>query len=268
MMSMFSVGEPRTAYCRKTKPTPAHAGVDLRNEAALGIFAMSVVHDLRNPLSAIHSGAEMLNGSQLPEQLVQRLARNIYTASVRIQELLQNYVDLCRTGECQPHPSNLRSLVSHAVDRIAAMAEAQSVVVVQDVPTHLVVTIDRARIGSVLANLLANALEAMPAGGSIYISTNTEESSVVIRVHDTGPGIAPEIRDRLFQPFVTARKPNGWGLGLAHSRQVVIDHGGDMWLESPPGRGACFAFRLPALPESCQLKAEHVGGAKRCAQHG
>jgi signal transduction histidine kinase len=261
MMIMFAVDEPRTAQGRKTQPAPTHAGVDLRNEAALGTLAMSVVHDLRNPLAAIHSGAEMLNGSQLPEQQVRRLARNMHNASVRIQELLEDYVDLCRTRKSQPCPSNLRSLVAHSVDRIAAVAEAQSVVVVQDVPADQVVTLDRRRIGSVLANLLANALDAMPTGGSIHISTIAAESSVVIRVLDSGPGIAPEIRDRLFQPFVTARKPNGWGLGLAQSRQAVIDHGGEMWLESPTCRGACFAFSLPASTESSQLKVKYFGGA-------
>lgn len=255
-MSVFAVGEP----------APTHAGVDLRNESALGTLAMSVVHDLRNPLAAIHAGAEMLKSSQLPEQQVWRLARNIYNASARIQELLQDYVDLCRTRESRPHPYNLRSLVAQAVYKIAAVAEAQSVVVVQDVPAGLVVTLDHLGIGSVLANLLANALEAMPNGGSISISTFAGESSVVTRVLDTGPGIAPEIRDRLFQPFVTARKPNGWGLGLSQARQTVIDHGGEMWLESPPGRGACFAFSLPASTGSCQLKLEHVGGAKRCVK--
>jgi len=256
MMSMFAVGEA----------AHTHAGVHMRNEAALGTLAMSVVHDLRNPLAAIHSGAEILNGTQLPEQQVRRVARNMYNASVRIQELLRDCVDLCRTRESQPHPSNLRSLVAHAVDKIAAAAEAQSVLVVQDVPADLVVTMDRARIGSVLANLLANAVEAMPAGGALHISAVAAESSVVIGVTDTGCGIAPEIRDRLFQPFVTARKPNGWGLGLAQARQAVIDHGGEMWLESPPGRGACFAFSLPASPGSCQLKAEHLGRAIRLVQ--
>jgi signal transduction histidine kinase len=242
---MIAAGEPLTADCRKTRPAPAHAVPDLRNEAALGTLAMSVVHDLRNPLAAIHTAAEMLSASQLPEQQLRRLARNICKASVRIQELLQDYVDLRRMGESQPRPSSLRSLVAHSVDRIAAVAEAQSVVVVQDVPADHVVTLDRRRIGSVLNNLLANALEAMPAGGSIHISTIATECSVVIRVLDTGPGIAPEIRDRLFQPFVTARKPNGWGLGLSQSRQVVIEHGGEMWLERPSCRGSCFAFSLP-----------------------
>jgi signal transduction histidine kinase len=262
MMSMFAVAEPRTAHGRKTQPATTHASVDLRNDAALGTLAMSIVHDLRNPLAVIHSGAEMLNGSQLPEQQVRRLARNMHNASVQIQELLQHYVDLCRTRGGERCPSNLRSLVAHSVDRIAVVAEAQSVVVVQDVPAEQIVTVDRRRIAAVLANLLANALEAMPTGGSIHISTTAAESSVVIRVLDSGPGIAPEIRDRLFQPFVTARKPNGWGLGLAQSRQAVIDHGGEMWLESPTCRGACFAFSLPASPESCQLKVEYLGCAK------
>jgi signal transduction histidine kinase len=229
---------------REIRSVSTYAAVDLQDEDVLGALAMSIVHDMRNPLTAIHSGAEMLNSLRLPEREVRRLARNIHNASVRIQELLKDYIDLCRTKGSQRYPHHLRSLVAHAVDRIAALAEAQSVVVTQSVPADLVVTVDRLRIGSVLANLLANALEAMPAGGSIHISAIAWGSSVVIRVFDAGPGIAPEIRDRLFQPFTTARKPNGWGLGLAQARRAVIDHGGDMWLESPSGGGACFAFSL------------------------
>jgi signal transduction histidine kinase len=105
---------------------------------------------------------------------------------------------------------------------------------------------------------LANALEAMPEGGSIRISAAPAESSVVIRVRDTGPGIVPEIRDRLFQPFVTACKADGWGLGLAQARQIVNDHGGEMWLESPPGTGACFAFSLPWHGHSCPSSTDAI----------
>jgi signal transduction histidine kinase len=106
----------------------------------------------------------------------------------------------------------------------------------------------------------------MPAGGAIHISAIAAESSVAITVRDTGPGVAPEIRDRVFQPFVTARKPNGWGLGLSQARQSVIDHGGAMWLESPPDGGARFAFTLPASPGSCQSKVENLGGVISCTQ--
>jgi signal transduction histidine kinase len=72
-----------------------------------------------------------------------------------------------------------------------------------------------------------------------------DRDTALIQVEDTGPGIAPEIRGKLFQPFVTAGKRNGLGLGLALTRQTVIDHGGDLWVESEPGHGARFILRLP-----------------------
>ena len=116
----------------------------------------------------------------------------------------------------------------------------------ESVQAGLSLVLDRRRIQQVIVNLLVNSLEAMPNGGSIHISAVTDCRTVVIRVQDTGPGVAPEIRDRLFQPFATAGKPNGVGLGLACSRQAVIDHGGEMWTESS-GQGACFAFCLPRI---------------------
>ena len=89
-------------------------------------------------------------------------------------------------------------------------------------------------------------MEAMPEGGAVTVSATREPESVLVEVRDTGPGIAPEIRDQLFQPFSTSRKGKGLGLGLALARQVVVDHGGEMWADSSPGQGACFSFRLPA----------------------
>ena len=84
----------------------------------------------------------------------------------------------------------------------------------------------------------------MSGGGAIAVSAAAGPDSVVVTVRDTGPGIAPEIRTRLFQPFVTARKKTGLGLGLALARQAVVDHGGDMWADSSES-GASFLFRLP-----------------------
>jgi len=94
-------------------------------------------------------------------------------------------------------------------------------------------------------NLIANAIEAMPGGGEVRISAELVADSVVVHVDDTGPGIAPDIRPKLFQPFVTAGKRNGLGLGLAFTRQTVMDHGGDIWVDSAPGGGARFSLRLP-----------------------
>ena len=100
-------------------------------------------------------------------------------------------------------------------------------------------------------NLIGNALEAMPDGGEIRISAALERQlGRSCRWRTTGPGIAPEIRASLFQPFVTAGKRNGLGLGLALTRQTVLEHGGDMWVESEPGHGARFKFRLPGAQVS------------------
>ena len=105
--------------------------------------------------------------------------------------------------------------------------------------------LERSRVERVFANLIGNALEAMSGGGEVRITAEMQDGAAVVHVEDTGPGIAQEIRAQLFQPFVSAGKRNGLGLGLALSRQTVLDHGGDMWVESAPGRGARFSFRLP-----------------------
>jgi signal transduction histidine kinase len=246
-MSMFGAAAQRTALDSEPAAKSSQENADPQHDAALARVAISIVHDLRSPLAAIHSGAEMLSGPPVPEHQVRRIARNMYLASVRIQELLEEYVERCRARNRAPHSCNLRGLISHSVERITGLAEAQSVEIQQDIPSHLAVTVDRRRIGSVVTNLLVNALEAMPSGGTIHIAAVAGRDSVVTRVADTGPGIPAEIRDCLFQPFVTARKTGGWGLGLAQAHQVVNDHGGEMWLESHPGGGACLAFSLPSL---------------------
>ena len=97
----------------------------------------------------------------------------------------------------------------------------------------------------VFLNLISNAIEAMPSGGLISISAVRNGNGILVEVNDTGPGIPDEVRTRLFQPFVTSGK-NGLGLGLALSRQTLLDHGGDLWVENNAGGGARFRLRLPA----------------------
>jgi signal transduction histidine kinase len=204
----------------------------------------SIVHDLRNPLSTIQGSAELLISSRLSLGQVHRVARNLYSASVRMRELLNEILTRYSGSDRSVEPCDLRELVNNAMDRVALVAEAQSVEIIQNIPENLHITLDRARIQRVLVNLFVNALDVMPSGGNIRISAIPERNSVLVKVRDTGPGIDPEIRDRLFQPFATAGKSDGLGLGLAFSRQAVLDHGGQIWVETG-GPGACFAFYLP-----------------------
>jgi signal transduction histidine kinase len=208
-------------------------------------LSTSIVHDLRNPLAAIYGGAEMLVDGDLSDEQIHRLARNIYRSSRRVQELLQELVDVRRGKTRSPELCRLREVVSAAADSYSGVARSQSVSVDIEVPEALELPLERARMERVFVNLIGNALEAMPEGGSLHISAERQNGSVLVKVEDTGPGIAAQIRPRLFHPFVSAGKKNGLGLGLALSQQTVIDHGGDLWLDPNVRSGARFWLRLP-----------------------
>jgi len=215
--------------------------------STIGRLSSSIVHDLRNPLAAIYGGAEMLVDSDLSEAQMKRLAGNIYRASRRMQGLLQDLLHVSRGKTASPEVARLREVASAAVESVREAAQAQGVLVSVGIPEEIELSLERNRIERVFTNLVANALEAMPRGGEIRISARMVAGEALVEVEDDGPGIAPEIRANLFQPFVTAGKKNGLGLGLALARQTVLDHGGDMWVETQPGCGAIFLFRLPVL---------------------
>jgi signal transduction histidine kinase len=213
--------------------------------ATIGRLSTSIVHDLRNPLAAIYGGAEMLIDGELTTGQVQRLAGNIYRSSRRMQELLQELVDTGRGRSISTEVCRLRDIVSAACEVFSPTAEAQSVTVQVDVPDGIELPLERARMERVFLNLIDNSLGVMPTGGTLSITAKAEASSVMVRVQDTGPGIPAQIRARLFQPFVSAGKKNGIGLGLAFSHQTVLDHGGKLWADPDTLQGACFLIQLP-----------------------
>jgi signal transduction histidine kinase len=225
--------------------------------STIGRLSGSIVHDLRNPLAAIYGGAEMLVDADLPPAHVKRLAGNIYRASRRIQELLQDLLNVSRGKHAPLEVCRLREVAAAACDALAHSAEHQKVTLSLEIPPEIELPLERSRIERAFSNLIGNALEVMPEGGAVRITAELANGSAVVHVQDNGPGIAPEIRSQLFQPFVTAGKRNGLGLGLALSRQTMIEHGGDMWVESEPGQGARFTFRLPGA-QAVQVQSLHA----------
>lgn len=225
--------------------------------STIGRLSSSIVHDLRNPLAAIYGGAEIMVDSEIAPAQLKRLASNIYRASRRMQELLQDLVNVGRGKTEGAEICRLREVAGAACESLAPAADAQGVNVTLDMADSIELPLERARVERVFINLIGNALEAMPSGGGIRISAHTAPDGVVVEVADSGPGISPQIREHLFQPFVSSGKKNGLGLGLALSRQTILDHGGDMWVESEPGRGAHFFFRLP-LSRAAVHAEQHV----------
>ncbi len=213
--------------------------------STIGRMATSIVHDLRNPLAAIYGGAEMMVDTDLSQPQMKRVAANVYQASRRIQEMLQELLEAARGRAGEREPCRLAEIVAAAVEGLKGKAAGQNVRLSVDVPEAIELTVDASRMERVFVNLVGNALEVMPEGGEIRVEARAAGGAVEIDVTDSGPGISPEIRDQLFQPFVTHGKRTGLGLGLALSRQTVLDHGGDMWAEPSPEGGARFRIRLP-----------------------
>lgn len=221
--------------------------------ATIGRLSTSIVHDLRNPLAAIYGGAEMLVDAELSDEQRHRLAVTIYSSSRRIQALLQDLLDASR-GECRtPEVCLLIDIVTGAREQLRQSAALYSVSIDIAIPPDLEVLAARDRLERVYVNLIQNAIDAMPEGGSVRIEGRMEAGQAIVRVEDTGPGISEEAWQNLFRPFASFGKKNGLGLGLALSRQVLLDHGGDLWVERRTAAGACFFVRLPTAPASMRL---------------
>ena len=218
--------------------------------STIGRLSSSIVHDLRNPLAAIYGGAEMLVDSGLSTEQRDRIAGSIYRSSRRIQELLQELTDMSRAKAKRVESCRLVEIVHAARDLTAQSAALQSVNLTIDIPAHVEVSVDRDRMERVFANLLNNSLEAMPDGGTLRVTSRQDATNVTVQVEDSGPGIPEKAWPTLFQPFASFGKKNGLGLGLALSRQTVLDYAGDLWADREAKSGARFFVRLPRTPET------------------
>ncbi len=205
----------------------------------------AIVHDLRNPLASIYGGAEMLRDKKLSGERIQRIAGNIASGAHRMRQLLQEFLETGQGGAGEMKPCRVEEMISAAVETNLPAADAQAVKISIDVPNDIEVIAKRSQLERVFLNLIANALEVMPKGGTIKVAAKAEDGSVVIRFQDSGPGIPAAVREKLFRPFATEGKDEGLGLGLAFCRQTVDDHCGKIWAEPDNGKGACFALRLP-----------------------
>jgi signal transduction histidine kinase len=212
--------------------------------AAVGRLAASVAHDLRNPLAAIVGGSEMLADFDLPPDQMKQTAMHIHKAARRMEQLLSEIGQVARAEPGRRVLCPVGELVRAAVESQQAKSRLKNVSIRQSVADELMVRCEKSRVERVLINLIANSLEVLADGGEIAIDAARSGEAVRIEVSDTGPGVPAEIRGRLFQPFVTAGKKNGLGLGLALARQTMLDHGGDLELVASE-KGARFRLRLP-----------------------
>jgi signal transduction histidine kinase len=213
--------------------------------APIAMLSASLVHDLRNPIAAISAAAELLIDMDLPCAHSKRLALNLYRSSRRVEQILQELVNFLRGSRQASEDCKLADIIQNALEQISDAAESQGIHLEVVASSCIQLRLERKRTEGVLLNLMINALEAMPAGGRLRISAWVEHRDVIVEVDDTGCGIPDLVRSKLFQPFVSGGKTNGIGLGLALSRNAVVEQGGDLWLGEKIGTGTLFCLRLP-----------------------
>jgi signal transduction histidine kinase len=223
--------------------------VDAERLAAIGRMIAMIVHDFRGPLCVVRSAAAELarDATSLPADEIRAVAAGALEEAERMVRMCAELLEVARASQNRAarelHP--LDEWISDVVASLAEDASRQGVEVETRLGSGANLMLDADRMRRALLNLCHNALEAMPEGGVLRVETAREAREAHIRVVDSGVGIPDEIRDRLFEPFVTAGKPAGTGLGLAVVKKIVDDHGGAIDVAKAEGGGTVFELRLP-----------------------
>ena len=220
-------------------------------------FLTNMSHELRTPLNAIIGFSEIIRTTpELSEGERNEFAETIHNSGRRLLKLINDILELThiQAGRLELHPSpcSLAEAVDAAVSENAAAATQKELTVTSHIDRRLQVVFDPRSLRHVVHNLVNNAVKFTPHHGNIAISAVQTEPGTVVEVRDTGIGIKPEDQARLFEEFrqvdgSTARGYEGVGLGLALSKRLVELQGGQIWVESAPGRGSTFRFLIPRV---------------------
>ena len=226
----------------------ARRALALERLAALGGMAAVLAHEIRNPLGAIKGLAQVLDERAQAGAPDRELTGTIVRETVRLERLVADLLAYAR-----PHPPDRRPVdVAGAARRAAALLENEAAAAGAGIavvaPSHPVVAwADPGQLTQLFTNLLLNAIQATPGGGTVRVHVGAAGDAVHATVEDDGPGIRPEDAAHLFEPFYTT-KSKGTGLGLAICRRIAEAHGGRIALEPAAGPGARLRVELPAPP--------------------
>ncbi len=213
--------------------------------AAVGQVAAGIAHEVRNPLSGIKMSAQVLKRRLCDLDPAAEENVSIMLAEVsRLEVIIDDLLTFARPATLKAEPSDLNVVIAGVLDFMARQLEHAGIAVRRELAAGLPpVPLDPQRIRQVVLNLVLNAAEAMPNGGTLVARTRAAGREVVAELDDTGHGIPPELADRVFEPFFTTKR-GGSGLGLGVSRTLVEAHGGRLTFE-PLDVGTRFRFSLP-----------------------
>ena len=222
--------------------------IETERIAALARAASSISHDLRHYLATVVANAEFLYEADTLKLNKSEIYEEIKTASVQMTDLIDSLRELSyQRNAINPVRTNIDQVIRRAVEAIHAKPEFRNIRIALIAPEDAEGMFDSRKMERVFFNLILNACEAtLDRNCSILVTVTRDKNAFEIRIQDNGPGIPPDIRDTLFNPFVSFGKPNGTGLGLAIVSKIVQDHSGNVAVEQTSDQGTTILVRLPA----------------------
>jgi signal transduction histidine kinase len=255
---------PRVLAMRNESRTPVGVVVALQDVTRFRVaddvktdLIATVSHELKTPLTSMQMAVYLLLEEKIgplnPKQTELLLAAR--ANSDRLFEMIEDLLDLARfeggAALLEKKPVSSQKLVEEIADRERELVVSRGLKLGMEIEPNLPrIEISRARIDQVFANFISNAVKYSPQGGTITLLAKREDASNVrFAVRDEGPGVAKELRRRIFEKFFRAEEGpgDGAGLGLSIAREIILAHGGNIGVESEPGKGSEFFFVLPAL---------------------
>ena len=227
-------------YRLRRRARKAEMGLsERRHLAALGEMSAVIAHEIRNPLASLKGHAQLLEEQLADNERRRGKARRIVNEAVRLEELTKSLLDFVRAGNLKEGEADPRGLAIRAAEMVdAGRVHVDASRAPRGWP------LDAMRMEQVLVNLLRNGLQASPADASVDLRVAPEDGGLVFEIADRGKGIPEEMRERLFDPFVTGRT-QGTGLGLAVVHRVTERHGGNVRVRDRSGGGTIFRVWLP-----------------------
>ncbi len=214
--------------------------------ASVGRLAAGVAHEIGNPLASISSLVQELQTEELTPFVKESLT-TINQHVHRIARIVRNLGDFARLYPRQKVPTSLKDILENTLNLVRYDKNFRKIEIHTDVSDTPALKIDPDQIQQVFLNLILNARDAMPDGGSLDISVKQADGQVKMLFSDTGHGIDPEVKDKVFDPFFSTKGPtHGTGLGLSICYSIIKDHGGTIEIDSEKGKGTQFTIRIPA----------------------
>jgi signal transduction histidine kinase len=240
-------------YLRVSRRKAAELEEKIRKAESLsfvGTLAGGLAHEIRNPLSTLNINLQLLKEdwadpvTSKEQRSVKRIDALLRETN-RLERVLSDFLRFAGRYQLHREPHRVNAILEELLDFYGPEARQRKIAVKAELdPSVPVLPLDAALLRQAFVNVVKNAQEAMPAGGTLAVRTAAGRRAVDVEIADTGIGIAPEHREQIFEVYFTT-KPNGSGLGLPTTRRIVEEHGGTIAVESEPGKGTRVRIQLP-----------------------